>query len=123
MAYHPGCGGVVGGAAAPSQFCAFKQGKTFHCFLRIHKLHYFRNICSEHTLPRREGDAKMSAFDTLLKYIASITPEQASEIQDALPKDGKLSKEEYIAKIIVMLKECNDIPLIDLVYRLLLKSI
>ncbi len=65
----------------------------------------------------------MSAIDTLLKYIASITPEQASEIQDALPKDGKLSKEEYIAKIVVMLRECNDIPLIDLVYRLLLKSI
>ena len=65
----------------------------------------------------------MSVIDTLLKYIASITPEQASEIQDALPKDGKLSKEEYIAKIVVMLRECNDIPLIDLVYRLLLKSI
>ena len=66
---------------------------------------------------------KMSATDTLIQYILTLSPEQASEILDTLPKDGKLSKEEYIAKIIVMLKECNDIPLIDLIYRLLGKSI
>ena len=65
----------------------------------------------------------MSAIDTLIQYILTLSPEQAGEILNALPKDGKLSKEEYIAKIIVMLKECNDIPLIDLVYRLLGKSI
>lgn len=66
----------------------------------------------------------MSAIDTLLKYIVSITPEQADEILNMPPMDGqRMTKEEYIAKIIVMLKECNDIPLIDLVYRLLCKSI
>ena len=65
----------------------------------------------------------MSAIDTLMQYILTLSPEQEGEILDALPKDGKLSKEEYIAKIIVMLKECNDIPLIDMIHRLLLKSI
>ena len=66
----------------------------------------------------------MSAIDTLIQYILTLSPEQASEILNALPKDGKrMNKEEYIAKIIVMLKECNDIPLIDLIYRLLGKSI
>lgn len=34
-----------------------------------------------------------------------------------------MSKEEYIQKIIEKLNECNDIPLIDLIYRLLCKSI
>ena len=61
----------------------------------------------------------MSAIDTLIQYILTLSPEQASEILSALPKDGKLSKEEYIAKIIVMLKDCNDIPLLDLVSKLL----
>ena len=65
----------------------------------------------------------MSAIDTLIQYILTLSPEQAGEILNALPKDDKLSKEEYIAKIIVMLKECNDIPLIDLIYRLLVKSV
>ena len=66
----------------------------------------------------------MRAVDTLIKYILQITPEQADEILNELPKDGKqLTKEEYIAKIAVMLKDCNDIPLIDLVHRLLLKSV
>lgn len=66
----------------------------------------------------------MSAIDTLIQYILQLTPEQADEIMSELPKDGKqLTKEEYIAKIVVMLKECNDIPLIDMIHRLLLKSI
>lgn len=34
-----------------------------------------------------------------------------------------MSKEAYIQRIIEKLNECNDIPLIDLIYRLLCKSI
>lgn len=34
-----------------------------------------------------------------------------------------MSKNEYIEKITVMLEACNDIPLIDLVYKLLTKSL
>lgn len=61
----------------------------------------------------------MSAIDTLIQYIIKLSPEQEDEILNALPKDGKLTKEEHIAKIIVMLKECNDMPLLDLVSKLL----
>ena len=62
----------------------------------------------------------MSAIDTLIQYILTLSPEQTSEILNALPKDGKhMTKEEYIAKIIVMMKECNDIPLLDIVSKLL----
>lgn len=31
-------------------------------------------------------------------------------------------KEEYIEKIIVLLKNCNDIALLDLIWKLLIKS-
>lgn len=66
----------------------------------------------------------MSAVDQLISYILKLTPEQLDEIMNHQPSDGKkLSKDEYIAKIIVMLKECNDIPLIDLIHKLLIKSI
>ena len=34
-----------------------------------------------------------------------------------------ISKQEYIALIIELLEKCNDIPLIDLVYKLLRKSV
>lgn len=62
----------------------------------------------------------MSAIDTLIQYILTLPPEQTGEILDAPPKDGKcMTKEEYIAKIIVMMKECNDIPLLDIVSKLL----
>ena len=60
---------------------------------------------------------KMSAIDTLIQYILTLSPEQASEILKALPKDGKLSKEEYIAKIIVMLKECTHGTEVKFVFR------
>lgn len=30
-------------------------------------------------------------------------------------------KEEYVQKIIALLEQCNDIPLLDIIYRLLLK--
>lgn len=65
----------------------------------------------------------MSTVDKLISYILSLTPEQEDEIVDRLPKNGeRMSKDEYILKIVVLLKRCNDIPLIDLVYKLLLKS-
>ena len=31
-------------------------------------------------------------------------------------------KKQYIAKIVELLENCNDIPLLDLIYKLLLKS-
>lgn len=34
-----------------------------------------------------------------------------------------MTKEMYIQKIIDLLNECNDIPLIDLIFRLLGKSV
>ena len=34
-----------------------------------------------------------------------------------------MSKEELVKKIVELLHECNDIPLLDLIHRLLLKSI
>lgn len=34
-----------------------------------------------------------------------------------------MTKEEYILKIDELLHECNDIPLLDLIYKLLFKSI
>lgn len=65
----------------------------------------------------------MSTVDKLISYILSLTPEQEDEIVSQPPRDGKrMSKEEYILKTVVMLKKCNDIPLIDLIYKLLLKS-
>ena len=33
-----------------------------------------------------------------------------------------MSKEEYIKKIAELIERCNDIPLLDLIYKLLLKS-
>lgn len=33
-----------------------------------------------------------------------------------------MEKEQYIKEIIEMLQNCNDIPLIDLIHELLLKS-
>ncbi len=32
-------------------------------------------------------------------------------------------KEEYVSKIITLLRKCNDISLLDLIYKLLNKSI
>ena len=34
-----------------------------------------------------------------------------------------MTKEEYICTIVDLLKECSDIPLLDLIYRLLFKSV
>lgn len=66
----------------------------------------------------------MRAVDKLIAYILTLTMEQVNEIINQQPKNGeRLTKDEYIAKIIVMLKECNDIPLIDMIYKLLCKSI
>ena len=34
-----------------------------------------------------------------------------------------MNKEQYIQKILELLQECNDIPLLDLIYKLLDKSV
>lgn len=34
-----------------------------------------------------------------------------------------MTKEEYICKIVELLNECNDLTLLDLIYRLLSKSV
>lgn len=34
-----------------------------------------------------------------------------------------MTKQEYINNIVVMLNRCNDIPLLDLIYKILRKSI
>lgn len=34
-----------------------------------------------------------------------------------------MNKEQYIQKILELLNECNDIPLLDLIFKLLGKSI
>lgn len=34
-----------------------------------------------------------------------------------------MNKNEYIEQIVLMLEACNDIPLIDLIYKLLAKSL
>ncbi len=64
----------------------------------------------------------MSAIDQLIAYILKLTSEQINSIIEQPPTDGT-TKDEYILKIIALLKECNDITLLDLVYRLLGKSL
>lgn len=62
-------------------------------FLILQILYFFQNIISEQVfLPRLKGVAKMSAIDV------------------------------YIEKIIELLKNCDDIALLDLIHKLLLKS-
>lgn len=34
-----------------------------------------------------------------------------------------MTKDQYIQKIIDLLEQCNDIPLLDLIFRLLFKSL
>lgn len=34
-----------------------------------------------------------------------------------------MTKDDYIQKIISLLEQCNDIPLLDLIFRLLRKSL
>ena len=34
-----------------------------------------------------------------------------------------MNKDEYIERIVELLRRCNDIPLIDLIFRLLRKSV
>lgn len=65
----------------------------------------------------------MSTVDKLISCVLSLTAEQEDEIVNRPPNNGeRMSKDEYILKIVVMLKKSNDIPLIDLVYKLLYKS-
>ena len=34
-----------------------------------------------------------------------------------------MTKDQYIQKIMALLEQCNDIPLLDLIFRLLCKSL
>lgn len=36
---------------------------------------------------------------------------------------SKMTKDQYIEKIVALLEQCNDIPLLDLIFRLLRKSL
>lgn len=65
----------------------------------------------------------MSAIDRIIAYILKLNHEQVDEVKRYAPKGRRLTKDETVAKIVVLLKECNDIPLLDLIYRLLGKSI
>ena len=38
------------------------------------------------------------------------------------PKENRAMKEQLIVRIIELLNECNDIPLLDLIVKLLFKS-
>ena len=52
----------------------------------------------------------MSALDKIISQIPAA--------QEAISQ-----KEEYIEKITELLKACNDIPLLDLIHKLLAKSL
>ena len=65
---------------------------------------------------------RMSAIDRLIKYIMSLTPEQAEELAtliDSLTDNQK----EYIKRIVEVLKDCNDIDLLDLIFKIAVKSV
>ena len=64
----------------------------------------------------------MSAIDKLINYILSLTPEQAEELAttiDSLTDNQK----EYIKRIIEVLKDCNDLDFLDLIYKIACKGI
>ena len=65
---------------------------------------------------------RMSAIDRLINYIMSLTPEQAEELAtliDSLTDNQK----EYIKRIVEVLKDCNDIDLLDLIFKIAVKSV
>ena len=94
MAYHPGCEGDNGGAAASSQFYEFQARKQFPLLSRLFIVYNdFRTLIPNDCSPQRKGDAKMSAVDTLVKYILTLTPEQVDKVVSQLPRlTGLLSE-------------------------------
>ncbi len=71
----------------------------------------------------------MSAIDQLLTYIRSLTPEQVDKVLRHLPRlvalleETSSQKEEYILSITNALYQTNDISLLDLIDKLLRKSV
>lgn len=71
----------------------------------------------------------MSAIDQLLTYIRSLTPEQAEKVLRHLPRlvalleEASSAKEEYISSITKALYKTNDVSLLDLIDKLLRKSV
>ncbi len=65
---------------------------------------------------------KMRAIDKLISYILSLTPEQAEELATIIETLTDNQK-EYIKRIVEVLKECNDIDLLDLIFRIAVKSV
>lgn len=76
-------------------------------------------------LPHSGILSKFSEFRKVLQtqdYSCNITIRTAVLIQKM---KGRVcvSKDEYIERIVELLRRCNDIPLIDLIFRLLRKSV
>lgn len=68
----------------------------------------------------------MSAIDTLINYIKSLTPEQAEKAIEYLPMllaEPASEREKYISSITKALIQTKDISLLDLIEKLLFKSI
>ena len=65
---------------------------------------------------------RMSAIDKLISYILSLTPEQAEDLATIIETLTDNQK-EYIKRIVEVLKECNDIDLLDLIFRIAVKSV
>lgn len=60
---------------------------------------------------------RMSAIDKLINYILGLTPEQAVELATVI--DSLTDNHKKI--IIELLKDCNDVDLLDLIFRILCK--
>lgn len=71
----------------------------------------------------------MSAIDQLFTYIRSLTPEQVEKLLRHLPRlvallgEKSNAKEERILSITKALYQTNDIALLDLIDKLLRKSV
>ena len=101
----PRCGGCMGGAAHPPHF------------LQKLKIPIFRNsVTRQKPYCRIVEERAFSRFTLALLHWRSEARH--------LPKGWiKMSKDEYIVKIIDMLQECSDIELLDLILALLCKSL
>ncbi len=71
----------------------------------------------------------MSAVDKLISYILELKPEQVEKVLQHLPRfvalleESSGAKEGYILSITNALYQTNDIALLDLIDKLLRKSV
>ena len=71
----------------------------------------------------------MSAIDKLVSYILQLAPEQVDVLLSHIPRfvalleESSGAKEEYIFSITNALYKTNDIALLDLIDKLLRKSV